>query len=560
MNIKHRNLFAAAVLIGISLTFTPANFAGVREAVTDINPPIREVLVYPDRALVTRSGSIEAGLKPGRHVLRFTDASIKLDPNSLRAHADSRDVVVQGVTSYIERRNGPNDPKLKELEDKRDALEERRDAADKTALRAREDLAGIERYAVYLSRAISENSAGAAEGDSQKWNGALSFLSERRLKSKRELQEAEEERARIDEEMQVIQSRIDDLRSRARREYRVVEIVVSSIKQSRDLKVSFSYVITGASWSTAYGVYLEDDGKVQLAYYGDVKQETGEDWNDVKLSLSTARPARGAKRAPITPLYIAAREVGNVRESYVESEQTVTVLKEEPEPGEGGGETGGFASVEDNAGGESLIFQIPGKVTAPSDQRGRRVTIARFSEKPELLYYRVVPGLQRTAHLAARLKNGRDFPLLAGSADAYRGSGFTGRSQIDYTPSGSKFDVGFGVDLSTGVERNVRNFRQSAGTLSSGRYDHTDINVDVANRSDETRTIVVYERVPVSDVEEVRIEILGDTTGGYAFENNDENTGILKWEIKLAPREKKNLRLHYRVKVPEGYPGSIYGN
>ena len=59
---------------------------------------------------------------------------------------------------------------------------------------------------------------------------------------------------------------------------------------------------------------------VQVQYYGLIKQSTGEDWEDAKISLSTAQPAIGGG-APALPTKIIRfkRPVMKHTRAYVRS-------------------------------------------------------------------------------------------------------------------------------------------------------------------------------------------------------------------------------------------------
>ncbi|MEQ9365951.1 MAG: mucoidy inhibitor MuiA family protein [Leptospirales bacterium] len=555
----------ASTLVSLFVIFASAPYSRVQSEnagdvpTTDFAPNIQTVTVYPDRAMITRGQKIE--LKRGRNTLRFTGGSVSLRAQSLRAYSDTDDCVIQGVTSHIERTTESGNPAVRNLEEQLQALENRSDAGRKRADRARQDLNGVERYAAFLAEFISEHSTfgDKAAGGGPDWQRALDFLNARRVVARKELQTAEEEIQDIQDETGIVEARLNKIRSAGRRSSRTVEITLQSLT-GKSATVSFSYVIHGASWNVSYGMYLEPDGRVTTEYYGNIHQETGEDWSGVRLQLSTATPSRGASRPAMTPVYVAAYET-QTREGFLETERKALPTNETTaggdRPGDSGGEianTGGFAGVEGD--GESLLFQIPQKVDAPSSQRRQRVTIARFTEKPEERFYRIVPALQQRAHLALLVPNKRGYPLLSGPVDAFRDSGYTGRSEIDYTPAGGKFLVGFGVDRSMSVERSLKRYRESTGTLSSGRYYHTIVTIEVRNRSDAGRKTTLFERVPVSDVAEVQVAVQSDTTGGYS----QDDSGILQWSFDLPARAAKQIKLHYRVRVPDNYPGDLYGN
>ncbi|MCC5815140.1 MAG: DUF4139 domain-containing protein, partial [Leptospira sp.] len=205
--------------------------------------------------------------------------------------------------------------------------------------------------------------------------------------------------------------------------------------------------------------------------------------------------------------------------------------------------------------GESLQFRIPKKVTIPTEKRTQKVTIAEFNEKITDSLYKIYPSIQLVSYHAISSKNSRSFPLLPGNVNLFRNGGFIGTSNINYTPAGQEFTLGFGVDEVIQVNREIKTFREESGALRSGQFFHTDTNVEVNNQSDETRKVIIYDRIPVSEVSEIKVDILGDTTAGY----KEERKGILKWELSIPARSKKKTRLHYRVRAPDNFPGTIYG-
>jgi Domain of unknown function (DUF4139) len=69
--------------------------------------------------------------------------------------------------------------------------------------------------------------------------------------------------------------------------------VRATVRGEANARVVLSYETSAARWKPTYELqYLPDRGQVVLAFSGLVSQESGEDWDGVRLSLSTARPAR----------------------------------------------------------------------------------------------------------------------------------------------------------------------------------------------------------------------------------------------------------------------------
>lgn len=559
-------IFPLFVLVTVSLSAQGAS----PQIDQKITAPIRDVVVYPDRAMVTRVGSVS--VKSGKQTLRFLNGNANLDTQSLRAHSQNQKVTVLGITSYPELNTQAYHPEVKKWEDSIRSLENKNASAEKHLERLKKDLLGIDQYSRYLSYYVSETSTDPIQvsglssdpkkNAGQEWKQALSILSNRRIVSRNALQETERSIAKTDEEIALLQKKLAQIQSLGQKTNRTIEIHLHS-ETAQETEISFSYVVYNATWNVSYNMtlgYGKSRDQTLIEYFGSIVQTTGEDWNAVQLYLSTQSPALGGKREKIQPLRVSSRIIAT-QESYVQTEQTVSPIQSmsndldeiagsEPIPSV---ETGGFSGIEKT--GEKLVFAIPGKVTIPSSERHQKVTIAEFSEPHLERIYKITPSLQTSAHLTQRMKNSRSFPLLSGSVNAFRDHGFIGTSKIAHTPPGQDFIASFGIDRSISITRTRKTYREPAGPMRSGKVFHTELETTVTNESDEPKIVAAQERIPVSEVEEIRVEIQSSTARGY----QETSPGILEWKLTLPARNKQSFRLHYRVTTPETYPGEIYG-
>ncbi len=542
-----RLIFAACLAAGNFFVTTGA-LRAESDSRINFEPGIRSVTVYSDRALVTRSAALR--LKTGKHTLVFDDAHPALDIASLRGFSHDEQVIVQGINTYVERRATTVNRDLRALEQQLDDLERQKESNERARERASIDLRGADQYSAYVARVVSELSTQnrSAENGPGKWEEAMKFLSERRIAARRDVQRAEQKIADINERTQILRGELERIRAASQKSQRIVEVTVQVLRDTEGT-IGFSYIVHGASWAVSYGMYLENDGTVTIEYYGNITQKTGEDWKAVTLALSTARPSTGAQRPTIAPLVITARQT-KTRDNIVMQE------RERDDAGGGGGAvggetgepepTGGYTDVQDT--GSSLVFQIRQPANIPSGDRSQRVAIARFQEKPVETSHRIVPPVKHSAHLAVKIQNSRPFPLLGGPVDIYRVSGFTGRSALKYTPSGSPVVIGLGPDSTVRVRRNVSNYRESTGVVSKDKVFRAEIVLEIENQSDQERPVTAFERMPVSEVEEIKVKLLDTTTPGWKEEK--AGSGILRWDLRLKPRAKQKIVLSYAVQVP----------
>ena len=521
------------------------------ENLRDFQPPITAATVYPDRALVTRSQTVQ--LNRGRHRLVFKGASPNLDPASLRAFSSDKNIIVQGINSHVERRSSTVDPAQRELEDTLESLEKDRETANLAKKRLDVDLRGIRDYMDYLKRSINKQATGHAGGQSKRWQDALHFLSARRAKLETARQNKDIELRQIGEKIKRARAELSKIQTAGRRSIRIVEITLQAL-ESTSAPVGFAYMMRNAGWNVSYGIYLKN-GQTMVEYYGNLRQQTGEDWRNINLNLSTAQPAHGAAREKLRPLTVNARKASTTT-VYQNVDKEVEDESGESEPStETTSGTTGYATLD--AGGNSLLFRIGKRALIESNRRDYRVTISRFETEPQELRHRLAGARQPAAHFIARLKNSQPYPMLAGAVDVYRDSGFMGRTDLRHTPSGADFLVSFGIDRQIRVKRDVRRWQENSGVLSSGRMYRTTVQLELHNDARNTRRITILERVPVSEAEEIKVQLTNKTTAGYT--EDPKSSGILNWDLQLRPGEKRIITIEYEVRVPEDYPGSIFG-
>src|SRR6266568_2858538 len=271
---------------------------------TDLIAPIKEVTVYPDRALVTRVGSIR--LEAGEQEIRVNDLPQFLR-ESLRAAGrgplGTRILAVDIGTSYYTR---PPETEVATLMTQIDVLGQRL-----KLLQARQN--ALEDNRKWL-RALGEESKSFAKGLSageMKPEDCAQFFA---FASNQALQNAE---ASLDLEVQMKQLQEEIARTKRelaqkqgrRQNDRLAAVVRVEMPEEGEFTLELSYLVMQASWQPQYDVRvkLANDGRsgeVELTYLAQVRQQTSEDWSQVNLSLSTARPSQVASLPELEPKYL----------------------------------------------------------------------------------------------------------------------------------------------------------------------------------------------------------------------------------------------------------------
>ncbi len=508
------------------------------------NLPIQNVLLYPDRAQVTRKETLR--LNAGKNRITVSNVSPLLLPDTLRASC-APDCSIVEVSSRLDRFSEAVRPRIQELEKKLAAIKERRDAAAAGIGRNQYVLNFVTQLSAAASRVIGEETMRPA--DSTRWTRAAAFIQNERLTRRRLIQKQEEELRKIDLEMAAVQKELDETRAKGEKTARTIEVRLNSARaQNAELQVGYN--IRGAAWSISYGALLAKDGSVEIEMFGNAVQSTGEDWKNVSLGFSTANTQRGLERPRVRPIRMRVLDRPSGRNYKLEERESDATSVPEAQPSEGR-ETGGMTDIE--TGGTALVFRVPEPQTVESSNRAKKVPLARFVLKPLETYYRVVPAQSENAVLAVRMKNDRVFPLLAGPVDLFRGGRFAGKTRLAYVPGTSEFTLGFAEDRNIAVSRAVTRNRGNASIIGSGKLFTREVRFEAENRGTSSADVRIFETLPVSELEEVKVTVTND--GGFREEK--AGSGIYSKRITLNPGAKVQASIIYTVRAPEDFPDQL---
>ena len=205
------------------------------------------------------------------------------------------------------------------------------------------------------------------------------------------------------------------------------------------------------------------------------------------------------------------------------------------------------------------------RVSVRGDGAPHRVPIGGFTAQVQLSYV-AIPLRSPWVHLRARVINTSAQPLLAGPVDLIMASGYVGRTEIGFVAAGEKFYVGFGPDSEVRLHRTQTRERDDAGLLGGWNVQTVRIAVRLSNLGTQRREIVVTERIPISEVEQVEVSasapdayLLDAAVGGEDITQVTaralDERGLVTWSVELPPLGRRAVTLEYRIKSQRGVAG-----
>lgn len=546
--------------LAAALIFAPG-LAGASEI--DLASKIDRVTVYPDGAVVTRLGKAALLQGASQIVLRGLPASI--DPGSIRVEARGDGAFAIGA---VDVRQVPGDA--------RPAIDQALETKIRTLQGEKAKLSG-EISAIEAKRATIENFGKVGPdrlGESGKvlpvtdWPAVFEAIGTALVKVQGELLVLRNRIADLDAEIAALEkARPQALRLGQPK--RDVAIAVEAEKPVQ-AELTVSYRVSGASWLPVYEARLSTGAAAEIAFTrrAEIRQRTGEDWNEVAVELSTTRSAQGTRAPELNPLRIAFYEPPVVYESRAraarqEAERAAKsrMLAIAPAP-TAPGQPPAAATAEDAAPREADVataqvtagtyqasFAVPGRVTVPQDGSTKAVVLTQAKVKPELSA-RTTPELEEKAYLEASFPHEDEVPLLPGEVFLHRDGAYIGRGRLGLVAPGDKVELGFGADDRIKVTRApVRRRENDSGWLGSTRTDQREFRTVVKSLHAQPVKLIVTERIPFSENAAITVELLQQTTPPSEKQVGDKR-GVSAWSFELAPGAQKEIRLAYRIKYP----------
>lgn len=500
--------------------------------------PVTAVTCMEDRAHIERTAVL--ALEAGTQRLRLGPVTALAVDRTLHAEVAGERAVtvldVRMVRSWTPR--GPeqldDDSWLRRdvtaLEEEQAVLEQQRDR-----LTVRLDLlAGL---AADLLREISEG-AGRGESESDRWTRELDRLDSERDSCAEQLRTVEAELSVVADKLSTAQEALALSGQQPAELTGHIELTVHAETAGR-AGLRLTHLTPCAVWRPAYRAAF-DGQRLTLDTDAVVWQRTGEDWSDVRLTLSTARSAAATEPPRLVEdrLTLKDRSAAERRTVHVD-------LREEEIADLGPVPVLGLPGVDD--GGEVRIMRAPTPVSVPADGRAHRVPLSSFTASAQSEYV-CAPELSPLVSQVVRCDNASGHALLAGPVDLIGGSGYLGRGKLDFTAPGAPVECAFGSRDDHRVLRYAEETRDTAGITQRTVVTRT-VRLHVSRFSapgeQDDRTIVLRERMPVSEVSEVDVRLRPEACSPVPDTVDDD--GIVRWSVSLAPGSRRTVTLVYDI-------------
>ncbi|MFN5093148.1 MAG: mucoidy inhibitor MuiA family protein [Bacteroidota bacterium] len=498
---------------------------------------IKQVTVYLQGAELVQESS--SALPKGKSTLVFDGLSANMQPESVVLECSENDVTIQSVTirnNYLKELK--QNASIENLKERQAKLQK-----DISKLQAEKGVYQREREILFRNEAIGGTSNNVPIAEIEK---AANFFRQRNTEINIFLLQAEEQEAKLNTELRQVNQQLSELNASINPPTSEVTIVIDC-KSSVNATFSLKYLVRNAGWAPKYDVRAANAvDPVVLDYHANVFNNSGLDWVDVKMILSTAEPLQGAEKPEMGVWDLAdqLQQVAGVQKNL----EMVTIL----EASKGRSDYLGDGEKEEVSFNNVSIpeltseFDIPNPYSILSDGKPYVVDVTQYTLPATYMHY-AVPKQDGDAFLTAKVVGWNTLNLVSGKASVFFAGAYLGQSFINTASVDDTLSLSLGRDKRIAMSRKKQSELSKRQFIGNNEKETFYFETTVRNNRDKPIQFLLEDQLPISsngDIEVGMLEISGAEI--------EKNTGRLSWRFTINPGESKTVVLGYSVKSPKG--------
>ena len=361
--------------------------------------------------------------------------------------------------------------------------------------------------------------------------------------------------------------------------HQIILTVFSEIDVEAEFKVN--YLVNRAGWIPSYDLRAAgSDQPVNLTYKASIYQKTGEDWDNVKLKLSTFnqecsftiptlatweimdkikynqnrnQAVLGYQTNNADTIALLQNGYGNVnfydniRLNTVMPSTTATFNETKTASGLNIGNSNdqfilpqSLVSNTDKTL-SNVEFGIKNRYSIPADGKEMMLVVKNENLKSKFDYISV-PKVNTDAFLLANITDWRDLNILPAKANIYFNNSFVGETEIRPSQMQDTLTLAMGREKAIEITRKKIEDEAKDKLTSSNIKREITIEIAVKNTNRTTSEIAIKDQIPVSKDDNIKVKQINLDNGRL-----NELTGILTWNLKLNPNETKIIKFTYEI-------------
>lgn len=520
----------------------------------NVETEINHATIFLSGAEIKRKHEVK--IKKGINQLRFINISTSADSRSIQFEAKEK---IDLLSISMERdflRLSERSDKIKNIKDSITLFEsDRQDIIDE-----RGALDSEKQLLVQNQKIGGEN----VNLTVQEIKAAADFYRTRMTEINKKMSEYTRENKKIDKKIQKLQQQLAEYNYRENVKDNVI-VVLLEADQPGTIQTELRYNVSNCGWAPSYDLTAEDiSGKIDLKYKAKVYNNTGNDWNDIKVKLSTGDPNLSATLPQLDPWFLNNASLNQIqiqgKRQYAvpQAKSKVNAYQQNVDHrfGEGRIQNTHTGNIDGTTTPEVRMetievseltteFEVERPYTIPSDSRPYIVEITEYELNGDFSHVSV-PKLDKDAFLLAKITGWEKLDLVPGPSNVYFAQTYVGESYINTRNVEDTLGLSFGRDKKILVTRKKVEEYSDKKVIGSWKKDMYSYEIIVKNNRSRDITLELKDQVPVSQDSDISISV--EETSGAKY---DEADGSLVWNVNLKPGESIKYVLTFEVKYPK---------
>lgn len=508
---------------------------------------IESARVYNNGAELTHKSSAE--IPSGSSEIVITNVANYLNENTLQLRVPKHVTVmsVQYTNAYIEEYdNNQDSPLVKPIKDEIDQK-------TKSLKQLRNKIKTEEKSIELLdeNQEINESKNFSVEELAK----LLNFYKTNRTQLSDSVDEMKAQEKILQQELDVLKGKLTFNNTSAEKiaQGKVIAYVMS--ERAGNIPVEISYLTTQAAWQPGYEIRIDKINEpIQMLYKAQVRQNTGFDWKNVKLSLTSGQANQNTIAPELNTWFVDYYSddvqvneiiINSYRSEPMAAAASKTVQEDFNDETTSGRLTD-YSTISDytqvNESQLNVTFDIDIPYTILSNSKQHSVSLTDVNI-PATYTYLSIPKLDNNVYLVTKIKDYNQYNMLAGEANVVFDGMYVGKTYLNPSSHKDELQLSLGKDPNISVDRKVVTDKSGTKMLSSKKEQNFTYEFTVRNNKKEPIELIIEDQIPVSKNKDIEIT-LTDKKGA----THNEETGKLSWEIKLKPNTSEKIRFGYQVK------------
>lgn len=536
-----KNLFLALVVFGsLSLMAQKPIFGTAK---------LNEALVYLRGSEL--SHSVTVNLKKGSNEIIVKNVANQLDENSIRIGTNKPATVMAATFTnsyYSEYEVDENSAAFKKIKDSIELVNKEIVTVNNQLETDRQTIALLDK-----NQAVGGQNNGVSALELSK---LVDYYRQKRLEIANNINSLQTKQGKLRATLDRLQNQLSFSEKNEEKisTGKIVLQVMSDLDQT--VRFDISYVSNLASWIPTYEIESKGVSQsLQITSKAKVKQTTGLDWKQVKLSLSSNQPNPNNaipyysvwRLSTVAPVRANYNKVKTYSASSDYEMAETTSYKKEAEKSKDkqsyANTAADYTSVSEQTLSVNYAISIPYDIYTNGKEHS--VTLSK-QEAPATYSYYTAPKLGTNAYLVAYMTDYGQYNLLAGEANILLEGTYVGKTYLNPSSTNDTLEIALGIDKNVVVKREKITEKSGNKVVSGTKESAYTYEISIRNNKSIATTIEVKDQFPTSTNKDVVVELTQSDNATI-----DEEQGTLAWKFNIKPQDTKKVRFGYKVKYPK---------